>query len=174
VADQHAGDTPAAHHPNGAQPPSPDAAALPLTAEGAATGSNPGGRRPEPVSDEDRNRFGMLLDKAAERGLLSAADYEVRLRDLAVATSTEEMVAIVTDLPAFAPAPVSGTPGTSPPSIGLARRGDRTSPWLLLVVLVAIIVAAIVILGLYVAHLHRTPATGPPPAVARTFSVLRL
>jgi hypothetical protein len=69
-----------------------------------------------PVTDQDRNRYGLLLDKALERGLLTTSDYEVRLRDLAEATSTEEMLAIVTDLPAFARATASSA----------WRRGSRS------------------------------------------------
>ncbi len=104
------------------------------------------------MTDDDRNRFGALLDKAAQRGLLSAADYEVRLRDLAVATTTEEMMAIVTDLPAFA-VPAAATPtgrrgmaagnkrdARTAAAIGGATRSshrtDGSSPWLMLVVLI--------------------------------------
>ncbi len=53
------------------------------------------------VSDEDRQRYGVLLDRAAERGLLGPYDYEIRLRELAAADTIEEMNRIVTELPVF-------------------------------------------------------------------------
>ena len=68
------------------------------------------------VSDEDRNRYGVLLDHAAERGLLSAGEYQARLAELAEATSIEQLQRIVTELPAFgghvttAPAATPTTP----------------------------------------------------------------
>ena len=43
------------------------------------------GPYPRAVTDEDRNRYGVLLDHAAERGLLSPAEYQVRLAELAEA-----------------------------------------------------------------------------------------
>jgi len=57
------------------------------------------------VSDEERTSYGLLLDRAAERGLLDPSEYEVRLRRLAEATTTAQMVAIVSELPAFIPPP---------------------------------------------------------------------
>ena len=69
---------------------------------------------PEPeVTDADRNRYGVLLDHAAERGLLSPTDYRLRLAGLAEATSMEELQRIVTELPAFAA-------GSSPGSVAVA------------------------------------------------------
>jgi len=64
----------------------------------------------EVITDEVRIRYGLLLDRAAERGLLEPADYEVRLRALAGATTTEQMVDIVAELPAFTPPPSRGSP----------------------------------------------------------------
>ncbi len=67
-----------------------------------------------PVTDEERNRFGRLLDAAAEQGLLSPADYQARLVQIAAAPSTAELQRIVTDIPAFgghAPAPVAPAGG---------------------------------------------------------------
>jgi len=73
---------------------------------------------PEPgVTDEDRNRYGILLDHAAERGLLSSADYRLRLTQLAEATSIEELQRIVTELPAF-----GGV--ASPKAVPVASAGD--------------------------------------------------
>ena len=46
-------------------------------------------RRPSPT--RTATGTAALLDRAAERGLLSPYDYEARLRDLAEATSIEEM-----------------------------------------------------------------------------------
>lgn len=142
------------------------------------------------ITDQDRNRFGLLLDKAFERGLLTAADYEVRLRDLAEATSTGEMLAIVTDLPAFARATAS-TPGrrgsrsltelgggslaASPaPTLGAARSDGRPGPWLMLAVLVLVVVVTLVVLGLSIAHLHRSPTGDPRPPARVVLSALRL
>jgi len=53
------------------------------------------------VTDEDRNRYGVLLDHAAERGLLSPSAYRFRLAELGEATSMEQLRRIVTELPAF-------------------------------------------------------------------------
>ncbi len=139
------------------------------------------------VTDEDRNRFGALLDKAAERGLLGAADYQVRLRELAEAATTEEMVAIVTDLPAFrahsatASRTGSGSAGTTAGrstgdgwpsgSEGQRRRGGA-SPWLILAVLVVLAVVSLVVLTLIVGHEHRTPSGASD--VGAAVSALRL
>jgi Domain of unknown function (DUF1707) len=166
-----------ADHDAGEQPP------VPPLRDGAGV----------PVTDDDRNRYGMLLDKAADRGLLTTAQYEVRLRDLASAATTEEMLAIVTDLPAFtavpgatasagrrgrmAPGPSAGHPLTGGPgSLGTRRRQPRTSAWLVLVVLVVVVAVALVVLGLAAARLHRPAPTGSPrPVAARVvLSGLRL
>jgi hypothetical protein len=69
------------------------------------------------VSDEERNRYGVLLDHAAQRGLLSPAEYQVRLAELARATSVDVLRRIVTELPAFG---LSGSPGA-------ASAGGRSS-----------------------------------------------
>ena len=76
---------------------------------------------PEPgVTDEDRNRYGVLLDHAAERGLLSPADYRLRLAELAEATSMEELQRIVTELPAFDGSSSRGSASvTSPGSLAV-------------------------------------------------------
>ncbi len=97
----------------------------------------PGGPSPEQVTDEDRNRFGMLLDSAAERGLLSPADYQVRLGLVAEATSHDELQRLVTELPAFAAPAAGGSPGAisgspAPPtgrSPGLERTTDDSTSW---------------------------------------------
>jgi hypothetical protein len=70
------------------------------------------------VTDEDRNRYGVLLDHAAERGLLSPAAYQVGLVELAEATTVEQLRRIVTELPAFggavpAAAAAAASPGTT-------------------------------------------------------------
>lgn len=134
-----------------------------------------------PVTDEDRTRYGLLLDRAAERGLLTPYEYEIRLRELAEATSTDQMRQIVTELPAFAvPAATapsararrkgsSATSGGTPPAT--AGRGPRTSRWVALVVLVVLIAASLVVLAIYAEHLVRRHTGGlAVPAV----SVLRL
>ncbi len=70
---------------------SPDPAASPPP---PATG-------PIAVSDDERNQYGLLLDRAAERGLLSTDEYDARLRELAIAGSVEELQRIVAELPIF-------------------------------------------------------------------------
>ncbi len=137
------------------------------------------------VTDEDRNRYGLLLDRAAERGLISPYDYEARLRDLAEATSIEQMNRIVTELPAFTPTPAT-------PARSAARRGrrpstlsgagvpttsrDRSSPWLLLVIVVAVMIVSLVVLVIFADHAVRTHNGGlpPPMTTARALSALRL
>ncbi len=74
------------------------------------------------VTDEERTRYGLLLDRAAERGLLDSAEYEVRLRQLAEATTTEQMVAIVAELPAFATQAAPSAPHQSRSAIQSASR----------------------------------------------------
>ena len=81
---------------------------------GLAGGPAPG------VTDEDRNRFGVLLDHAAERGLLSPVEYQARLAELADAASTDELQRIVTELPAFA-----GSDGTT---VSPVREGGVSGP----------------------------------------------
>ncbi len=63
--------------------------------------------RSNPVTDHDRTVYGDLLDRAAERGLLSEHDYQIRLGELAEATTVDQMQRIVTELPAFTPTPAA-------------------------------------------------------------------
>ncbi len=152
------------------------------------------------VTDEDRNRFGVLLDHAAERGLLSPADYQVRLAELAEAGSIEELQRIVTELPAFGATP--GTPPLSPrpspqpsaqplavpggqpaPELDAAlwasltpatpRRG-RGNPWLILLVVVAILLVALVGLALVASHVIHTHPSGAARSGAAWISSLHL
>jgi hypothetical protein len=137
-----------------------------------------------PVTDEDRHRYGLLLDRAAERGLLTPYEYELRLGDLASATTVESMQRIVTELPAFtAPAatPSRGSSrrrgGASMASGSLgspATSSPRASPWLLLVVLVVVVVASLAFLTVYVHHVVHTHPTGVVRAWVATLSALRL
>lgn len=123
-----------------------------------------------PVTDEDRNRFGLLLDHAAERGLLDPHEYEVRLGELASATSVEEMQRIVTELPMLV-APLSGASpvkrrGLGRPALssgtrlGPTTRNGQSSPWLVLVVLVVVLIAALVFFALYAGHIAHTRRSG--------------
>lgn len=136
-----------------------------------------------PVGDDDRHRFGLLLDHAAERGLLGARDYEVRLAELAAADSLEEMRRIVTDLPVFTAMPA--TPGrasarrsapvggAAEPTLGADRH--RTGPWVMVGMVVAVMVAALIVLSIVAGHLVRTHDAGvPAPGVLRSVSALRL
>jgi len=135
------------------------------------------------VGDDDRHRFGLLLDHAAERGLLGARDYEVRLAELAAADSLEEMRRIVTDLPVFTAmpatpgrassrrsAPVGGAAG---PTLGADRH--RTGPWVMVGMVVAVMVAALIVLSIVAGHLVRSHDAGvAAPGVLRAVSALRL
>ncbi|HEY5096462.1 MAG TPA: hypothetical protein VII46_00375 [Acidimicrobiales bacterium] len=139
----------------------------------------------EVITDEVRTRYGLLLDRAAERGLLEPADYEVRLRALAEATTTEQMVDIVAELPAFTPPPSRGSPAGAlgagrsipGPRPGRAAPGRRRMAlWALVTLLVIVAVASLVILALSVERLSKNRGSiGPPvPVATRPFSDLRL
>jgi hypothetical protein len=139
----------------------------------------------EVITDEVRTRYGLLLDRAAERGLLEPGDYEVRLRGLAEATTTAQMVDIVAELPAFTPPPSRSSPARA---LGAGRsvsgpRPGRAAPerrrmalWALLGLLVIVAVASLVILALSVERLSKNRGSiGPPvPVATRPFSDLRL
>ncbi len=84
-------------------PAQPAPRAVPDLGDVSAASVSPG------VSDDDRNRYGVLLDRAAERGLLAPLEYQARLAELADAGSEEELRRIVTELPAFGVPP--GAPG---------------------------------------------------------------
>jgi len=106
---------------------------------------------PSGVTDEDRNRYGVLLDHAAERGLLSPGDYQARLSEVASATSLDELKRIVTELPVFdgvgtspamGPGVADAVPATSvsqapslqaaslqTPSLQTPGPGDRHEVW---------------------------------------------
>jgi hypothetical protein len=137
----------------------------------------------EVITDEERNRYGSLLDRAAERGLLEPSEYEVRLRELAQATSTEEMMQIVTELPVFSPS----TPGPAPMKARSARHGDARSVvhpgsrrqvtlWALMGLLVVLAVASLVFLAVSAERLtHRqSHGSGAGPVVTRGVSGPRL
>jgi hypothetical protein len=139
----------------------------------------------EVITDEVRTRYGLLLDRAAERGLLEPPDYEVRLRALAEATTTEQMVDIVAELPAFTPPPNRASQArsrragrsVSGPRPGRAEPERRRMALLaLLVLLVIVAMASLVILALSVERLSRHHGSiGPPvPVATRPFSALRL
>ncbi|MBV8461804.1 MAG: DUF1707 domain-containing protein [Acidimicrobiales bacterium] len=125
------------------------------------------------VTDEDRNTYGALLDGAAERGLLGPDDYQTRLRQLAEATTTKELVAIVTDFPAFrGPAPGRGLPGGHGRA-GIEGAASRTEGrrWVALVILVLAVVVALVVLGLAASHLHRSPPSSARLGTGRVAAV---
>ena len=109
--------------PTVARTPSPPAAPPgPPPAPEASTQTDP----VEVITDEERTRYGLLLDSAAERGLLDPADYEIRLRELAEATTTAQMTDIVAELPAFAGGSAGpGRPDPDGPSSRPTGRTDR-------------------------------------------------
>ncbi|MGH3576758.1 MAG: DUF1707 domain-containing protein, partial [Mycobacterium sp.] len=128
------------------------------------TGDGP----PATVTDEDRTRYGVLLDHAAERGLLAPYDYEMRLQDLASATTVDQMNHIVTELPVFTA--VATPPKKSRraiPSVGPDRplgapTGGRRGAnlWLLMAILVAIVVFSLVLLAVSARHAVRNHSSG--------------
>ena len=168
-----------------AQPHAPDYAPSEVTAQPQA----PDYARQVPtavpvgaVSDEERTSYGLLLDRAAERGLLDPSEYEVRLRRLAEATTTAEMVAIVSELPAFIPPPTpadhrsrSDIQSASRTTAGDGQR-RRLIIWVLMGVLVVLALVSLIILALSVGRLSRSRSSmpPPPPAAARPVSALRL
>jgi hypothetical protein len=81
------------------------------------------------VNDEARNRYGVLLGHAAERGLLPSAAHQFRLAELAEATSVEELQRIVTELPAFeGGASWAAVPAASPGPMAVPGGPSRRSP----------------------------------------------
>jgi hypothetical protein len=155
--------------------------AVPVAANGRP---HPPGVVPAPpspaVSDDDRTTYGVLLDRAAERGLLTQDDYQVRLRELAEATSVDQMRQIVTELPAFTLPPSSTTPRRSkraPSVAGPAPAGGRrrTGAWLLLGIMVVVLLASLAIFAIYAEHLIHDHSAGlvSAPAAARAVSALR-
>jgi len=153
----------------------------PAAGTGSAPSAGAAGDGDTRISDEDRNRYGVLLDRAADRGLLSPADYQVRLGELAEATTIEEMHRIVTDLPVFAAPPAKTNGGSRRRSVapwGSAARGatahapwvgtpsdrsfDGRGRWLVLAVLVAVLVVSLVVLAVFAAHLTHVRSTGLP------------
>lgn len=136
-----------------------------------SAGPRPTDHQP-PVTDDDRQLYGRLLDSAMERGLLGAYDYEIRLHDLAEASTIDEMKKIVTELPMFsAPTPSakprksshlsispsppgsSSTPGSAYSRIpGVATKG-RSNPWTKLIILLVVVVIMFAALSIYADHL---------------------
>ncbi len=167
----------------------PATAAAPTTVGTTAAPALPHLASPTPqeiVTDEERTRYGLLLDSAAERGLLDPADYEIRLRELAGATTTAQMVELVAELPAFAPAAPTSAPTRSRRAIQSANRAGaagaaagqrrRVVMWVLMGLLVVVAVASLIILALSAERLSRSRNSSPPPAPVATqpVSALRL
>ncbi len=181
--------------------PVPELGAPPPGAGPEAPGASddPPGDPGNGITDEDRNRYGVLLDRALDRGLLTPSDYQVRLAELAEATSIEQMHRIVTELPVFA-APPAKTQGGSrrqvrvpwgerPPGVAAsgnpnrsgapaARSWEQSGRWLVLAALVVVLVASLIVLALLAGHLTHTQSGGlvprPPSAGAAVLSGLRL
>jgi hypothetical protein len=145
------------------------------------------------VTDEDRNRYGVLLDHAAERGLLSPTEYRVRLAGLAEATSLDELQRIVTELPVFDGLSTKSTKSVAPTparadavaASGLdaalwagltpsSPRNTRRGPWLVLVMVVVVLIVALVALAVVAAHFAHVHSAGQADAAVRAVSRLRL
>jgi Domain of unknown function (DUF1707) len=154
-----------------------------------AEGSGPVGTPPDlsglseaatvEVTDKDRHVFGALLDRAAERGLLNPHDYELRLGELASATSLEQMREIVTDFPMSSTAPSAAAAkklskpirGSSAADAMLGMQGldpmrssrhskERNSPWLLLGIVLVVFVVVMVLFSIYAEHTLHSHPTG--------------
>jgi hypothetical protein len=138
----------------------------------------------DPVTDDDRTRYGVLLDHAAERGLLTVAEYEVRIGELAEAITIDEMRRIVTELPAFAPSAPTSTPARARRSgpvlatdamLMTAGTRRRNSSWVMLALVVAVVVALLIVFTIYAQHLVKSHTAAPPgTAAVRTVSAPRL
>jgi Domain of unknown function (DUF1707) len=135
------------------------------------------------VTDEDRTRYGVLLDRAAERGLLAPYDYEMRLRDVASATTIEQMNRIVTELPVFT-GPAGATPrnrrrpvdpliSSNRPSFSAAAGPRRARLWLMVTIVMVVAVASLLFLSIYTRHLVHNRNSGLP-AITQPVSGLRL
>ena len=177
VPDQAADPAPA---PTVARTPSPPAAPPgPPPAPEASTQTDP----VDVITDEERTRYGLLLDSAAERGLLDPADYEIRLRELAEATTTAQMTDIVAELPAFAGGSAGPAATRSRRSIQSANRADRPAGqrrrlimWAVMGLLVVVALVSLVILALSAERLSRSRNSSlpPTPVATRPVSALRL
>lgn len=122
-----------------------------------------------PATDDDRQRFGVLLDRALERGLLDPVEYQRRLGALAGATTVEELRDLVTELPALRAGLDRGAPGRPLPgglaALGRPRYGAtaaRRSPWPVLVVVLVVLAVLVVVLAVVGAHLARTHRGSAP------------
>jgi hypothetical protein len=135
------------------------------------------------VTDEDRTRYGVLLDRAAERGLLAPYDYEMRLRDLASATTIEQMNRIVTELPVLTRA-AGATPrndrspsdprisSNRPPSSAAAQQ-RRARMWLMVTIVMVVAIASLLFLSIYTRHVVHNRNSGLP-VMTQPVSGLRL
>ena len=138
------------------------------------------------MTDEDRTRYGVLLDRAAERGLLAPYDYEMRLRDVASATTIEQMNRIVTELPAFTR--LAGATGATarnnrspsdprissnrPPFSAVAQQ-RRARLWLMVAIVTVVAVASLLFLSIYTRHVVHNRNSGLP-VITQPVSGLRL
>jgi hypothetical protein len=135
------------------------------------------------VTDEDRTRYGVLLDRAAERGLLAPYDYEIRLRDLASATTIEQMKQIVTELPVFTRvagatprnnrSPSNPLISSNRPPFSAAAQQRRARLWLMVTIVMVVAVASLLCLSIYTRHVVHNRNSGLP-VIALPVSGLRL
>jgi len=131
------------------------------------------------VTDDDRQRYGLLLDRAAERGLLDTAEYQHRLGDLASATTIDQMNEIVTELPVFSMPAATATrrpPRRSASLSSPAVKASSSNRWLVLAIMVVVVVAAIAFLAVYSHHLvdRQSPGQSAPTVAGRSVSGPRL
>jgi cytochrome c-type biogenesis protein CcmH/NrfG len=143
-------------------------------AHNCCVGDDPGRDDQAGVTDDDRQRYGLLLDRAAERGLLDTAEYQHRLGDLASATTIDQMQTIVTELPVFS------TPGTTTRRTSSRSRspagGRGSKRWLVLALMLIVVALAVVFLAVYSRHVvnDRNPGQSARPVAARSVSGPRL
>lgn len=172
--------------------PGQDAAPLPIPELGGPAPAPPSpavastGAAPE-VTDEDRQQYGRLLDRAMERGLLSPYEYETRLGELAEAPTLDDLKRIVTELPMFTASPsvsrpsrssrlgglpvagpsdglpsMTGSAGSWPPGTVKSQRGR----WTKLIILLIVVIALFVALSIYAEHLVHNHNNNPTAASA--------
>ncbi len=140
------------------------------------------GDQTNPVTDHDRTVYGDLLDRAAERGLLGEGEYQIRLGELAEATSIDQMQRIVTELPAFTPVSATSARRSSRETKAAKASqpgtvsGRRAKPWVLLGIVVIVAVVSLVWLSIYAGHLAHShnPGAVSTSVAAEPLSALRL
>jgi hypothetical protein len=134
-------------------------------------GGGPGVERLEEPDDDDRQRYGRLLDSARMRGLIDDEEYSRRLTELGEASTEAEMREMVARLPAMRAG--AGADATAPASgldpVDLARLMKRSGRdqgqnrrWAALVA-IALMFLVLIVLGIVLAmSVHSRSGDGAP------------